>query len=212
MLYCFNRYSLRLATAAMALMGALAFSGCQSSSPTIPENTTAGRPSESASMVLSEGDVLKISFSGAPNLDTTQTIRRDGKITVDPAGEIQASGLTPHQVETELLDKLGSILVVKQVSVIVQASGFVVYVTGAVDHGGRIVADRRLTPLEAVIEAGYDMEKSNLKRVTVIRETANGQTQKFRLNLDEPLHGRTTQPFVLQPLDIIYVPEKFTWY
>jgi hypothetical protein len=51
-----------------------------------------------------------------------------------------------------------------------------------------------------------------LKRVCIIRETPNGQTQKFKLNLKVILQGKPAVPFALQPLDIIYVPEKFTWY
>lgn len=221
MLNSLRRKMSRAIAALVALAGLAGLLGCQSSNSTIQpvpgQNQTsfaaAPSPLETAgTMVLQAGDTIHITFPGAPALDTSQTIRRDGKINLGSVGEVQAQGLSPHDLEQVLLDKFGPQLVVKEVSVTVQGSEFIVYVTGAVGRGGRIVADRRLTPLEAIIEAGIDYDRSNLKRVCIIRETPNGQTQKFKLNLKVILQGKPAVPFALQPLDIIYVPEKFTWY
>lgn len=192
----------------VALAAVAILAGCQTSPQLPPPDAAAQR----SSMTLIEGDVLRIDFPAAPNLDTIQTVRRDGKVTVEPAGEIQAAGLTPKQVEDEIIQKAGNMLVDKHVSVTVQTSGFIVYVTGAVQRGGRLVSDHQLTPLQAVIEAGIDMDKGNLKRVTVIREAADGKTQKYQLDLLDTLRGHTAEPFVLQPYDIIYVPEKMSFY
>jgi polysaccharide export outer membrane protein len=164
------------------------------------------------SLLLQEGDTIHISFPGAPNLSSTQTIRRDGKITLDLVGEVNAAGLTPHGLEAELIKKFGDQLLVKEVSVTVQSSTFIVYVTGCVLKPGKLISERRLSPLQAVIEAGIDHDKANLKKVTVIRDTDNGQRQRFKLNLDRELHGLATEPFTLKPLDVIFVPEKFNWF
>ncbi len=164
-------------------------------------------------MVLREGDTLRISFPGAPSLDTVQVIRQDGKITLDMVGEMKAAGLTPKELEQQLLKAYYDQLVVKEVTVTVQASVFTVYVTGEVLKPGKLISERVLTPLEAVIEAGIDNSKSNLKKVRVIREDReNGQTESFKLNLDDVLKGKPTKPFMLKSMDKIYVPEKFTWW
>jgi len=85
-------------------------------------------------------------------------------------------------------------------------------VTGAVSHSGRLTSDRHLTPLQAVLEAGVDNIRSNLRRVIVIRTLDNGNTERYQLNLNKVLkHGEPSDPFTLQPLDIIFVPEKFSW-
>lgn len=212
------------------LAGAAVFSGCQSpdatphSAPAIQQD--ANNPSspsatsvapltpaqdQSASMVLREGDSIKISFPGAPSLDDVQTIRLDGKITLKMVGEMKAAGLTPKELEAQLLKAYDSQLVVKEVSVSVQTSVFTVYVTGAVLRPGKVVSDRVETPLEAIVEAGIDHTKANLKKVTVIRET-DGKSEKFVLNLDAILKGKPETPFILKPMDTIYVPEKFMWY
>jgi hypothetical protein len=100
----------------------------------------------------------------------------------------------------------------KEVTVSVPSSIFILYVTGAVSHTGKLISDRHLTPLQAVLEAGIDNIRSNLKDVIVIRTTDDGNTQRFKLDLNKVLkHGEPSDPFTLQPLDIIYVPEKFSW-
>jgi protein involved in polysaccharide export with SLBB domain len=184
---------------------------------TNPVPSTAAAPAtpaadSSATLVLREGDTLHISFSGAHSLDSTQTIRRDGKITLEMVGEIKAAALTAPELEQQLLKAYGDQLVVKEVAVTVQTSVFKVFVTGAVLRPGPIISDRVETPLEAVIEAGIDTDKSNLKKVAVIREHDDGKTERFILNLDAVMKGKPTQPFALKSMDKIYVPAKFTWF
>jgi polysaccharide export outer membrane protein len=170
----------------------------------------AASPTNAASLVLHEGDTIHIAFPGAPSLDSTQTIRRDGRITLNLVGEMTAVGLTPPELEQQLLVKYGDQLVVKQVSVTVQASEFVVYVSGAVLRPGKIVSERPLTPLEAVLEAGLDQPRANLAKVVVVRENSDGKNDTFNLNLKAVMKGKQTQPFTLKPLDKIIVPEKFS--
>lgn len=186
----------------------LAFlTACQTQSqPATPQNTN------SSSLILHEGDTVHFTFSGAHSLDGTQTIRRDGMVTLEMVGEIKAAGLTTAELEQEVLKAYGDKLVVKEVSVVVQTSTFKVFVTGAVLRPGPIVSERVETPLEAVIEAGIDHDKANLKKVVVIREHDNGKTERFVLNLNDLMKGKATKPFVLQSMDKIYVPEKFVWF
>ena len=166
----------------------------------------------SQSIILREGDVLKIIFPGAPNLSSAQPIRRDGKITLQLVGEITAAGMTPTQLQEEILKRFGDQLVTKEVSVSVESSTFPVFVTGAVMRPGKILVDRSLNVLEAVMEAGgFDYAKANTKRVLVIRNE-NGVLKNFRLNLKAALDGKASEPFSVKPSDIIYVPERFQWF
>lgn len=161
-------------------------------------------------LVLREGDVLKISFPGATSLDTVQQIRRDGKITLPDGGEMDAAGKTTEQLEKDLIDHYASQLVTKEVTVTVQSSSFPIFVTGAVMRPGKVLADRPMTVLEAVMEAGgFDYAKANLKAVKVIREKPAGS---FIFDFKGLLQGEQPPPFYLKPSDIIYVPEKFLWF
>ena len=180
--------------------------------PVIPESVTAPGDHQSSAFTLREGDILRISFPGSPNLNNVQQIRTDGKITLPLIGEVQAAGLTPIDLQQKLMDLYAPQLSSKEVTVEVQNSSFPVYVTGAVLRPGKVTSDHPMTALEAIMEAGgFDYTKANLKDVEVIRQEGN-QTKKYNLNLKLEMEGKSSQPFYLKPSDIIYVPEKFSWF
>ena len=183
--------------------------GCKTAQyATMPE-TEAARTNQ---MVLQEGDSLRISFPGAPNLNTDVRIRLDGIISLPVVGEVKAAGRTPAELEQELLKLYGPQLQTKEVSVSVTSSALYVYVTGAVLRPGKITSDHPMTALDAIMEAGgFDYTKANLKKVMVIRHE-NGKTQHHRLDLKRVLRGHQDRPFDLQRADIIYVPERFAWF
>ncbi len=172
----------------------------------VPNTTT----NSSELLVLHEGDILGVMFAGAPDLNTLATIRRDGRITLKSLGEFKAAGLTPPEMEKELIKLYGPQLQTKEVSVSVQSSAFPVYVTGAVMRPGKVLSDRPLNALEAVMEAGgFDYSKANLKSVRVLRNSS-GQTEHYIVNLKEVLRGNKSEQFSLKPGDILYVPERFS--
>ncbi len=182
------------------------------STPVIPESVNAPAATNAAAFTLREGDILKISFPGSPNLNNIQQIRTDGKITLPLIGEVQAAGLTPIDLQQKLMDLYAPQLSSKEVTVEVQSSSFPVYVTGAVLRPGKITSDHPMTALEAIMEAGgFDYTKANLKAVVVIRQEGS-QTKRYNLNLKLEMEGNSSEPFYLKPSDIIYVPEKFSWF
>ena len=154
---------------------------------------------------------MRITFPGSPNLNGVQQIRRDGKISLPLVGEFKAAGMTPSNMEKELVKLYEPQLVNKEVNVVLESSAYFVFVTGAVARPGRITFDRPITVLEAVIDAGVDYSKANLKQVTVIRRQG-GREEQHHLNLKLELQGRGGEPFYLQPSDIVFVREKFTWF
>lgn len=188
----------------------LFFSGCQSTNPPAFDGTPVKGADHIESLLLREGDVLKIAFPGAPNLDTTEQIRRDGKIALPLGGEMDAAGKTPSQLEKELKDHYASQLVSSEVTVTVQSSSFPIFVTGAVLKPGKVLADHPMTALEAIMEAGgFNYSRANLKAVKIIREKPPGN---FTLDFKGLTDGRQPESFYMKPFDIIYVPEKFSWF
>lgn len=162
------------------------------------------------SIVLREGDLLKITFLGAPNLNISPMIRPDGKISLYLVGEIKAAGLTPTELEKEIKEKYKGQVLVSEVLVSVEGQNLTVYVTGSVLHPQKVVSNHPITALEAVMEAGGpDFMKANLKAVSVIRQEG-GRTRKFILNLKDVLSGKSNEQFYLKNGDIIYVREKFS--
>lgn len=191
----------------------LMLTGCQSPT-TQSKNTLDTAAVRTEALILREGDVLRVTFPGAPNLDTQpQPIRRDGKITLPLIGEVNAVGMTPTELEKDLIKRYSTQLVSKEVTVTVVSSAYVVYVTGAVLRPGKIASDHPISALEAIMEAGgFDYGRANLKAVTVIRHEG-GETKKYELNLKTALKATgKNEPFYLKPADIVYVPERFTWF
>jgi polysaccharide export outer membrane protein len=185
--------------------------GCQTQAP--QSNPLGGQASAPPEVVaLREGDVLKIAFPGSPSLDTTQQIRRDGKITMPLVGEVEAAGMTTEALQQNLVKLYAPQLSSKEITVTVASSSFPVFVNGAVLRPGKIMSDHPMTAFEAIMEAGgFDYAKANLKGVMVIRQEGD-HSQKYTLNLKLVMEGKGGEPFYVKPGDTIYVPEKFTWF
>ena len=203
----------------LALIAAGLLAGCQTQtvSPAYSVSEQDGTTNEltatnSELLQLREGDVVNISFPDSPTFDTTQPIRRDGRITLKLIGDVDVVGLTPSALEAKLLDLYATQLTTKQVTVEVVSSTLLVYVTGMVMHPGKVVSDHPITALEAVMEAGgFDYATANPKDVTVIRREGNVM-KHYMLNLKDVLRGKQSEPFFLKPGDIIYVPERFSMF
>jgi polysaccharide export outer membrane protein len=193
--------------AGLLMAAALAFTGCATNQSTLPAG--AADKGHTETVILREGDSVKISFPSSPNLDTTQQIRRDGKISLSLVGEVDAKGLTPDELQKKLIDLYAPQIASKEINVSVASSTFPVFVNGQVIHPGKVLSDHPLTALEAIMEAGgYDANTANLKAVKVIRNE-NGKLKNYTVNLKDVLDGKSDQPFYLQPNDIVVVPERF---
>ena len=163
-------------------------------------------------IILREGDELKITFPGSANLDSTQQIRRDGKIVMPLIGEVQAAGMTPDALRQSLVKLYASQISSQEINVFVQSSSFPVFVNGAVIHPGKILSDHPITALEAVMEAGgFDYSTANTKDVKIIRNEG-GKMKNYQVNLQRILDGKEDAPFYLKPQDIIYVPQRFQFF
>jgi polysaccharide export outer membrane protein len=203
--------AIKLAGLILAPIAALIFTGCQgmpagNSTPIKP----AMEEAHSTTIILREGDVVKITFPGSPNLDTTQPIRRDGKLNLPLIGEMDAAGMLPSDLQAKLVTAYASQISTKEVIVQVQSSTFPVYVTGAVLKPGKVLSDHPMTALDAVMEAGGpNYDTANLKQVKIDRNV-DGVMQHYTVDLKALLVGKETKSFYLQPGDIIYVPEAFS--
>jgi len=156
-------------------------------------------------LFLEPGDSLEIAFLGAPDLNSTQKIRRDGFITLRLIGELRAAGKTPDMLRKELAKLYSSQLQIKEVSVFVRTSG-PVFVGGFVNEPGEIVVEHPITALEAIMKAGgFDPGNAEVSTVVIIRHDA-GKRSTYELDFKPVLNGEEGFPFYLKPYDIIYVP------
>jgi protein involved in polysaccharide export with SLBB domain len=162
----------------------------------------------SKTVTLSPGDVIKLSFQGAAELNQTQKIKADGKVNLPLIGEVMAAGKTVLDFQTELVALYKPQLRNSDVLVTLESGVVNVFVTGQVGKPGRFAFDRPTTVLQAIMEAGGANEFGNLARVRLIRTTGGRQAAQV-LNLKSALKGESSQVEYVKDGDMIIVPQKF---
>jgi protein involved in polysaccharide export with SLBB domain len=166
-----------------------------------------GEASPTGDVVLRPGDVVEVKFFYTPELDVTQMVRPDGKITLQLVGEVTAEGRSPGQIREELLSLYRPHLKDPQIAVLVKSLyDRRVFVGGQVIRPGIIDMPGEMTVMEAIMAAGgFDMREAEVESVIVVRQEGN-RWQGYKLNMKSTLKGYRTQPFFLCPKDIVYVP------
>jgi len=160
------------------------------------------------SVTLAPGDMVDIKFFYTPELNESQQIRPDGKITLQLAGDVTAAGLTPAGLQKELEEKYSGLIEDPAVAVIARTLNHRnVYVGGAVNRPGMLTMPGHLTALSAIMQAGsFNLREAKLKTVLVIRHE-DGIRRVYSLDVRDALKGDTPHaPFYLHPQDIVYVP------
>jgi protein involved in polysaccharide export with SLBB domain len=181
--------------------------GCQSLPPArTPEQMALEQPA-GQEVVLGPGDEIEVKFFYAPELNEKQTIRPDGKISLQLVGEIEAEGKTPSGLSSELSRLYATQLKKPEVVVIVRSQlDRRVYVGGEVGRPGLIQLPGRMTALEAVMQAGgFDPKTAEIKNVILIRHK-DGKRYGCALDFSGTLAGQESISMYLEPHDIIYVP------
>jgi polysaccharide export outer membrane protein len=207
--------ALRGLTLLLACLFMAMVTGCETPTTTPPSANVNGGTGNAASvevLALKPGDVIKVGFPSVPSMDSTQAIRPDGKLSLPMLGDVVIAGKTTEAVTKELIDLYSNKLVSKEVTVSLVSSAYAVYITGAVLRPGKIMAERRITVFDAIMEAGgFDKAKADLKAVVVIREE-DGKNHRYTFDLQKIFSGEASEPFYLKPFDTVFVPEKFTWF
>ena len=159
--------------------------------------------------ILHEADLIDISFRYSTNFNTTQRIGPDGMVNLIGVGEVKAADKTILQLQRELTALLPSPQVKDDPLTIKMISGAAsVYVMGAVSRPGKIMMDRPMTVIDAIVEAGgFDQYHAKLSKVSVLR--VDGDSQRiYWVNLNDVFEGRDPNPFYLKPFDVVRVPAK----
>ena len=154
--------------------------------------------------ILSTGDVLRFIFRKVPELNQTQKVRPDGRISLLQVGTVKAAGKSVDSLQSELAARY-ELKTPGDLTISVESTYLAVYVTGAVGRPGKVLLDRPMTLLEAIMESGgFDRESANLKRVTLTR-LVGGKYVTRRIDLRDPAGGVE----YVQPYDMIEVGKYF---
>lgn len=155
---------------------------------------------------LGPEDVVEVFVWKEPELSTTATVRPDGRIALPLAGEMNAAGRTPAELERAIHTSLSEYLEVPVVTVVVkEINSPKVSVLGEVRRPGRHVISQRTTILDAIAMSGGLTEFANPGRITVLRKTDSG-VRRISVDLKDSLRARgAATPFYLEPGDTVHV-------
>ncbi len=189
------------------LVALLCLSACSHNKNLPPPPKPFPPQAEIPPLVLGPGDVLDIKFRYADELNDNQTVRPDGKITLQMVDEVQAAGLTPLELDAKLTELYSKYLKDPVISVVVrELVSQRVYVGGEVNKPGEVLLAGQLTALQAIMASGgFDKVSAEPRSVLVIRHH-QGQRYATKLDLSEALKTGAEEPFYLMAKDIVYVP------
>jgi polysaccharide biosynthesis/export protein len=188
----------------LAILSIIAFASCQTyTSETLPETASGQHPG-----VLSAGDTIRVSFTGAPELNQSEKIESDGRVNLPLIGQVGAVGKTTGQLQEELTNLYKSQLQNSEVIVTLETVAIPVVVSGEVQKPGKVVFERPATVLEAIMEAGGFTAYGDPKKIAVIRQV-NGIQHTQIVDLSQVLHGKPGRVMYVSAGDVIYVRPRF---
>ena len=163
----------------------------------------------SSTYVIGPGDVLGINVWHEPEASVSSTVvRSDGLITLPLIKEIEASGLTPKQLEKTLTERLSKQIRQPDVTVLVkEIHSERVYLVGALKKESQLALKSSLTVLQAIAEAGGLTDYAKKSKIYVLRKE-NGKPVKLPFDYTAVIRGdHMEQNISLKPGDTIVVPQ-----
>ena len=158
---------------------------------------------------LQSEDVLTILFPLSPEFDQSVTVQPDGYISLMGAEDLPVRGLTIPGLVAALQKCYSGVLNHPIINVVLkdfQVPFFVV--SGQVQKPGQFALRYRTTLSEAIALAG-GLTPAGKSHVFLLRRASTGWFKVTPLSLSDILAGKPVEDALLQPGDMVYVPEKF---
>src|SRR6266550_3490800 len=185
--------------AAFVVFAALGYGGCQTAQPPLPYP-----PGPKTAVRLSPGDTIKLAFAEETDLDQTEKIRRDGKISLPLIGEVTAAGKRVIDFQHELVSRYEGQLENNEVLVTLENGTATVTVSGFANKPAVYPFDRPTTVYQAVMEAGGVSDYGSPSNIHLTR-IINGEQRTETINLRPAIRGEPINPKYVQDGDVIYI-------
>jgi polysaccharide biosynthesis/export protein len=158
--------------------------------------------------VIGENDVLDIDVWKEKEISRAIPVRPDGKITLPLIGEIQASGMTPLQLQDDIGKRLKGFIANPEVTVIVtDPRSHHFNVVGEVARPGAYPLTGSMTVLDAIALTGGFRDFAKQTKIYVLRSMPDGTRAKLSFNYKDAIKGKNPQNnIILNPGDTIVVP------
>lgn len=193
----------------LAVLGAASACGTTPRPPPPPPTPAAEVGSAQAvGGTLGPGDVVEVRVFQEPEHSGTWRVSPEGTIDYPLCGKVPLEGKTSSGAADALQECLTRYLRRPQVSVLIREyNSAKVFVFGEVQKPGTFPVDGEMSIVQAITLAG-GFTKLAAKNNTLVTRVVNGQERKIRVPVEDIGVGREKN-FLLQPGDIVFVPESF---
>lgn len=169
-------------------------------------------PASQLNYVLQPFDLVQVVIFQEPDLERKTRLSEDCSLTLPLIGTINLSGKSIRQAQDIVTSLYNSnYLVNPQVNItVLEYSKVAVNVLGAVNLPGSITIPpgQPLTLIDAVTRAGGFSRVADRKRVKLSRTGKDGKTSTIIINADDIIQSTTTDEWILQKGDVVFVPER----
>ncbi|MDP3542412.1 MAG: polysaccharide biosynthesis/export family protein [Elusimicrobiota bacterium] len=161
---------------------------------------------------ISAADLIGITVYQDLEMNRKVRVNSNGSVSMPLIGEVKIGGMTLIEAQAALESKLAKFLVSPQVSLFIEEYGNkTIFVMGEVQRPGSlpIPTESRLTVLEAISTAGGFTPIAAQDRTRVLRNV-NGVSVSYTIEVKAiTQQGQKEKDMVLEPNDVIYVPQSF---
>jgi polysaccharide export outer membrane protein len=161
---------------------------------------------------IAPADLIAVTVYQDPEMSRKARVNNDGTISLPLVGAVRVGGMTLLEAQATVEKKLATYVVNPQVSLFIEDYGNkTVFVMGEVMKPGSyaIPTESRMTLLEAISSAGGFTPIAAQERTRVLRNV-NGVSTTFNVNVHEITQdGQKDKDLVLEPNDMIFVPQSF---
>jgi polysaccharide biosynthesis/export protein len=161
-----------------------------------------------SSYQINSGDILEIYVWNEEELRREVVVRPDGFISLPLAGQIEAGGKTPDQLEAAVAEALGKYLkdVPHVTASVVQLHGYKIYVLGKVNRPGEYPINRPTDVMQALALGGGLNQFAAENKIVVLRRDAEGAQQAIAFEYGEVKGGDDLETnILLQSGDVVVV-------
>jgi polysaccharide export outer membrane protein len=152
-------------------------------------------------------DVVRLDVWKEPEITRTIPVRPDGKISLPLLNDVQAAGLSAHELAMTISKGLEKFINNPQVTVtVMEINSRRVYCNGEVTRAGAIPLLPNMTVLQALSSCGGFTQFAKIKSIYVLR-MVDGKQVKLPFNYKEVVAGKKPEDnILLQSGDVIVVP------
>lgn len=172
-----------------------------------PEST-----SHSVDYVLQPLDLLRIVVFQEPDLERQVRISQENTINLPLIGSIDLTGKSVRQAEEIIRARYDAdFLKNPQITItVIEYTPRTVQVLGAVNSPGAIAftPEQQMTIMEALAKAGGQSRLADIRKVRLTRQTKDGKTEIFTINLDDLMKGNSAEKWPLTKGDVLFIPER----